>query len=228
MLKHFPLLHGFCGSIKYLKAVSFLLLLTVSLMLPGCSRVVLKLYGMKKIRAVEESKIIRVAEKYNIPLSDNFELDTSYFVNMLSGLSDTVKVCLPPDLKNHSQPLQLMYYDRSGWLQSFHNNCYAGGFPNLKFDRGGTFTTFPPMQRAPVDSLMPLGRQLKSLRPLKGALIPEVEQYDYVVIVFWDIFMGRQSRRLLGFVRENCKLAADKKVKVIYVNIDNAYAVFDR
>lgn len=36
--------------------------------------------------------------------------------------------------------------------------------------------------------------------------------------------MGRQSKRLIGFVQDNVKLATDKRVKIIYVNTDNFFA----
>jgi hypothetical protein len=37
--------------------------------------------------------------------------------------------------------------------------------------------------------------------------------------------MGRQSKRLIHFVQENSKLAKDYKVKIIYVNTDNIFAL---
>lgn len=87
----------------------------------------LGLFGMKNSKSVDESTIIRYANKYNVPLTDNYELDTSYISFLYSH--DTSKY--KSQIKNHYQPLQALYYDNSGHLQSFQVNCYAGGFPNL-------------------------------------------------------------------------------------------------
>jgi hypothetical protein len=65
---------------------------------------------------------------------------------------------------------------------------------------------------------------MKYLKPIFENSKLSVDGYDYIVIVYWNRFMGRQSKRLIHFVQENSKLQKDKKVKIIYVNNDNIFA----
>jgi len=192
-----------------------LITLTFVFGLTGCSSIFTGLYGIKKTKIVDEKTVVRYAKKYNIPSADNYELDTAYFSYLFS--LDTTKY--KSQIKNHYQPLQALYYDNSGHLKSFQVNCYAGGFPNLKWDRNEIMTTFPPKQQAPIDSIVSLETQMKYLKPKLST-----ESYDYIVIVYWNRFMGRQSKRLIRFVQKNIKLENEKKVKLIYANTDNIFA----
>jgi hypothetical protein len=184
--------------------------------LTGCTA----LYGIKENTRVDEKTIVRYANQYNIPIADGYELDTSYFAFLLSH----DKTLYREQINNHYQPLQALYFDKSGQLQSFQINCYAGGFPNLQWNRNGIMTTFPPGKQAPVDSLTPLDVQLKYLKPLSQTVKIAPDQYDYIVVVYWNRFIGRQSKRLIRFVQKNSKLETRKKIKIIYVNNDNLFA----
>ena len=103
-------------------------------------------------------------------------------------------------------------------------NCYTGGFPNLRWDRDDIMTTFPPKQQAPIDSIVPLETHLKYLKSLSKTEKFQTENFDYIVVVHWNRFMGRQSKRLIRFVQDNSILAIDTKMKIIYVNTDNLFA----
>ncbi len=196
-----------------------LLILVLILGLTSCSSIIGLFYGMKNLKKINENTIVRFSKKYDVSQTDNYELDTSYVSFLFSF--DTTKY--KEQVKNHYQPLQALYYDKKGQLISFQINCYAGGFPNLHWNRDNIMTTFPPQQQAPVDSIIPLDIQLKYLRPLSRTNSFSIKNYDYIIFVYWNIFMGRQSKRLIHSVQENCKLSGDKKVKIIYVNTDNFF-----
>jgi hypothetical protein len=204
------------------KPLSIFLLLLVTLIfgLSSCLSIMTKCYGVKKIKPVKEQTILRFANKYNIPKNDLYELDTSYF-NYLFSL-DTSR--FKSQIKNHYQPLQVQYFGNEGFVKTYLVNCYAGGFPNLKWNRNEILTTFPPKQQAPIDSLISLNTQMKFLKPLSQSSTLSIDNFDYVVLVFWNRFMGRQSKRLIHFVQANCKLDLEKKVKIIYVNTDNIFS----
>ncbi|MBS3912866.1 MAG: hypothetical protein KG003_00050 [Bacteroidetes bacterium] len=195
------------------------LALTFLLELTSCTSIFTGLYGMKKTKTVDEKTIARYAKKYNIPSADSYELDTAYSSYLFS--LDTTKHI--SQIKNHYQPLQALYYDNSGQLKSFQVNCYTGGFPNLKWDRNEIMTTFPPKQQAPIDSVVTLETQLKYFKPLSETSKLAIDSYDYIVIVYWNRFMGRQSKRLIHFVQANSKLEKEKKVKILYANTDNIF-----
>lgn len=194
--------------------------LTLIFGLASCTSIFTGLYGMKKTKTVDEKAISRYSKKFNIPTADSYELDTAYFSYLFS--LDTTEY--KSQIKNHYQPLQALYYDKSGHLKSFQVNCYAGGFPNLKWDRNEIMTAFPPKQQAPIDSIVSLETQLKYLNPLSHTSKLSIDSYDYIVIVYWNRFMGRQSKRLIHFVQKNSKLESEKKVKIIYANTDNIFA----
>lgn len=185
----------------------------------SCSTIVEGMYGMKKTKPIDEKSITDYSKKYNIPSADSYEIDTSYLTFLYS--LDTA--LYEKQTHNHYQPLQALYYDKTGNLQSFQINCNAGGFPNLKWDRNEIMTTFPPKQQTLLDSILPFKIQLKYLRPLSQTQSFLAGSYDYIVVVYWSKFMGRQSKRLIHFVQENCKLATDKNVKIIYANSDNIF-----
>lgn len=198
----------------------FILICSVfSFGLTSCASLLTGLYGMKKAKTIDEKTIVRYAKKFNIPTADNYELDTAYFSYLFS--LDTTKY--NSQIKNHYQPLQALYYDKLGQLTSFQVNCYAGGFPNLKWDRNEIMTTFPPKQQAPIDSIVSLDTQIRYLKPLSQNSKIVIDNYDYIIIVYWNRFMGRQSKRLIHFVQENSKLEKEKKVKIIYANTDNIF-----
>jgi len=198
-----------------------ILIFISALGLTSCSSILQGLYGIKSPIEINDKLIIRYSEKYNIPLTDSYKLDTTY----LTYISSLDSINLKEQIKNHYQPLQVLYYDKTGQLESFQVNCYTGGFPNLQWNRGSIMTTFPPQKQAPIDSIIPLNLQLRFLKPLSQTKNISFENYDYIVIVYWSRFMGRQSKRLIEIVQKNYKLAKDYKVKIIYVNNDNIFAL---
>ncbi len=188
--------------------------------LTGCKNVFLGLYGMKMPKEVNEKKILRSGKKYHIPKEDSYQLDTSAYNIYLHSL-DTSK--FKAQIKNHYQPLQALYYDRTGTLKSFQINCYAGGFPNLHWNRNQIFDTFLPKQQAPVDSILPLHEHLRFLVPLSATTEKNPSDTEYFAIIYWNRFMGRQTKRLIRCVQKNANLARDKQLKIIYVNNDNQF-----
>jgi hypothetical protein len=178
-------------------------------------------YGIHNVKEIDEATILKLAKEYNIPEKDSYIIDTTYFSYLYS--LDTTKY--QSQINNHSQPLQALYYSRDGNLQSFHINCFAGGFPNFKWNKDDRFNTFLPKQAAPLDSILPLETQLKYLKPLYHAHKFSRDSFDYVVVVYWNKFTGRQSKRLIQLVQDNAKLSETHKVKIIYVNNDRLFAM---
>jgi hypothetical protein len=196
------------------------MIITFSLIFTGCSASYIALFGIKNLKPLDEKSILKYALKFNIPPEDNFELDTIFASFILSH--DTSQY--GEQMKNHLQPLQALYFDRTGRLHSFHVNCYAGGFPNLNWNWNGSLNQFPPGELAPPDTLLPLNIQLNFLKPLSFSSTFYSEEFDYLIFVYWSRFMGRQSRILIHSIQNNCKLAKHEKVKIIYVNNDNLFS----
>lgn len=174
---------------------------------------------MKKIKELSETEIVKYDSNYSIPENDAYELDSNY-VDFLFSL-DSIKY--ENKQKNHFQPLQALYYDNSGQLVSFHVNCDAGGFPNLKWNRFGAFDTFLLKHQAPVDSILSLRKHLDFLTPIHQSTSTDWSAFDDVVIVHWIRFMGRQGKRLIEIVQKNVGLDTHLNSRVIYVNNDNIF-----
>jgi hypothetical protein len=188
-------------------------------MLQSCSPLLLKTYGLKTIKPLTSEEIIRQGKKYKIPVSEAYELDSTYYTFIKS--LDTNR--LNQVIKDHFQPLQAIYYDKIGQMCSFHINCYCGGFPNLKWNRNGNFDVFLPKQQAPIDSVFTLEKQLSFVQPLAHHDTLNIKSFDYVIVVYWTRYMGRQSKRLIELVQKNARLTNRERVKIIYVNSDNAF-----
>lgn len=189
--------------------------------LTSCSPIVLGLYGIKNPgMSINDNSIEILSKKFNIPLEDSYVLDTAYLSFLFSFDTSHYKA----EIKNHYQPLQVLYYDTIGKLKSFQANCFAGGFPNLRWKKNKILASFPPGEQTPVDSLISLYALLKYLRPLSKTTMFSPDKYEYTVIVFWNRFMGRQSKRLIHFIQENRKLVPNRKVKIIYANNDNIFS----
>lgn len=90
--------------------------------------------------------------------------------------------------------------------------------------RDEIMTTIPPKQQTPPDSILSLEQQLSYIQSLPEANDISIKVYDYIVVVYWNRFMGRQSNRVMHFVQENSKLATKEKIKILYVNTDNFFA----
>jgi len=180
-----------------------------------------KMYGLNTtVTTVNQDNLASLAKEYGVPLSDWFGLDSSFFYFFDSFDREIYREFI----RDHSQPLRVLYFDKSGYAVSFHTNCYAGGFPNLKWNRYGVFNTFVPQTQAPIDSLLTRDTLLSFLQPTLYSKEINFSEYDYLAVVFWGSFMGRQSRRLIRTVQQNAKLAPENlQVRIIYVNLDNFF-----
>ena len=197
---------------------------TTLLTLTSCTKIFSGLYGLKQPKTRATKKIQKFADKYNIPTNNSFVLDTSY-LTFLHKLDTTQRGLA----KNHFQPLQALYFDKTGQLVSYHINCYAGGFPNLQWDRDGLLDTFVPKSQTPVDTLLTFDKQLQFIRTFdnKTLNLTEYSKADNNVVIYWSIFMGRQSKRLIKYIKDNCDLAGGKSVNLLFVNNDNIYGLAD-
>jgi hypothetical protein len=199
----------------------FLVAIAISSLNIGCTKVFTSMYGMKNTRYLNEDEILNYAKKYNIPVENCYQADQSLMKYIFS--LDTANYAV--QIQNHFQSLKALYYNSDGILQSFHVNCYTGGFPNLNWNKHGAFDVFLLKQQAVLDSILPLSKHLSYIKPLSQTKKFNVNDYDYVVLVFWSRHMGRQSKRFIGVVNKNVNLGNNYKVKVLFINNDNIEAI---
>ena len=205
-----------------MKRIPLIIIIPALLSLTSCMTIVQSIFGWKDPKPISESVMNRYAKHFNIPPAANFSLDSSYLHYLFSLDTSLFK----HQAKNHYQPLQALYFNKQGGLTKFYINCYAGGFPTLKWNRDGKLDIFPPGDQAPVDTLLNLDRQLSFLNVTKESVNPDLKSPDYVVFIYWNTFMKRHSRHLIHSIRKNCALSDPDKVKIIYVNNDNFCSCF--
>lgn len=190
----------------------FLFLITFS----SCGKIIYAGYGVKKLKSLSEEDKNKTLDKWNVTEGFRSSLDTNYLIELQQLKNDS---SLHKKLKNHFQPLQAIYFDKNGYPKSMHVNCYAGGWPNLKWNKNGNFDVFPPKQQAPLDTLFTF-EELIGYSESKPAIISDSSEYK--VIIIWNRFMGRQSKRLIRYVNRNITLSPTR-VSVYYLNNDNLY-----
>ena len=194
------------------------LLLSLLLSLSSCTPLVLRTMGMKKPHVPTDEEFYRFGEKWNMSIYFQQTLLPSY-IDEIEKI-DSINPKLAKDLL---QPIQAMYFDASGKLISYHINCYAGGYPNLNWNRNGNFDVFPAKTQAPCDSLMTLSWLLAHLKPVEYPCV-KMKDLDYTVVVFWSRWTGRQSRHLVEYVQKNLKLASkETRIQIMYVNTDEVF-----
>ncbi len=177
--------------------------------------------GVRNPKHLSDLEISKVSSKLKIPNNDSYALDTTYLKFLLS--LDTSKY--KEEQKNHYQPLQALYFDKNGDLKKFYINCYAGGFP-LKWNRNGNLDSFLPKDQAPLDTILNLTKQFSFLRKVNDSNSKLVidNSVDFYVIIYWNNFMRKHSRRLIKLIKENCAKSLQYNVKIIFVNNDAVFA----
>jgi hypothetical protein len=124
---------------------------------------------------------------------------------------------------NHSQPLQIMFFNKEGKLDAFLTNCYCGGFPNFKWNRNNCLDTLPARQVVPLDTLINFDQLITFIHNADNQSVDVIKfgEKDYSIVVFWATYFGRQSKRLINQVERKYRDSEkDKKVAILYINSD--------
>ncbi|MBR5983141.1 MAG: hypothetical protein IK025_05415 [Bacteroidales bacterium] len=194
--------------------------LFLGLLFSSCSSLMFSLMGIKQPAECDLEEIIAYSDKFGIPANSSYFLDTTYLYDLLHfGNNDTI-------LRNNlMQPLQIRFYHKTDTLLSLHLNCTAGGFPNLKWNKRGQLDTIPPKFSVSIDTCLLFSKDLKYLIPIgdNHNTDKDYTTADYNIILFWSVFMNRQSKILIREIQNYQKRFPDKKISILYVNTDNVY-----
>ncbi len=209
----------------------------------SCNTVMIKAIGIKAMKPKSVEQIQRYSKKYKIPNELSFVIDTNSLCERLNAL-DSSQNSVSKDLL---QPLQVRAYSKSndGEMSFFMANCYAGGFPNLDWNNSESFngdllndsinsngkfigfiSAVRDFQMENVDTSFTLRNDLFRLRHLHNDLTVYLYEDDspYIVVVYWTIFMNRQSKRLISLLQD-FQRRSKKEIKLYYINIDNLYHI---
>lgn len=167
-------------------------------------------YGLKKTIPVSKDNIDKISALYEI--KETYVLEKKPYIAFLKSVSKDSSF-----VKNHTQPLQAIYFNENGEMESYYLNCYAGGFPNLIWNKANSLDIFPPKSQTKVDTDFPLDKFLEYFK------IEKSKQKEKYVFLFWNDYLGRQTKRFINEFRNNINKSTNGKVNIIYVNNDNLY-----
>ncbi|MBL7922936.1 MAG: hypothetical protein JNL88_01925 [Bacteroidia bacterium] len=208
---------------KKIRQLPLLLLAGLSMSIFSCTFIAKEMMGVRSIKTLDDKKHRRFLRKLGAPPGNAYSIDTTYLEFI--GMRDTQRT---DEKKNHYQPIQALYFGQQEFPGAWFINCYAGGFPNLQWNRGRFFDTFPPTSAAPVDSLVSFTRLFGHAKPLLKGPLPSVGAgQPYTVVLYWNRFMFRQSRRLHDLVRENLEKSA-APYRILYINNDHLFTGLER
>lgn len=208
-----------------MKARLIVACLFLGLLFSSCSALMYKIMGVKQPYDYDLEEITAYSSKFGIPDSDSYLLDTTY-------MRDILQLCKNDTLlrNNLMQPLQIRFYQRSDTLLSLQLNCTAGGFPNLKWNKHGQLNTIPPNFTVDVDTCILFRKDLGYLIPTSNDCHSSdyYNNADYNIILFWSVFMNRQSKILIREIKDYQKRFPEKKINVLYVNTDKIFSILEK
>lgn len=171
------------------------------------------------------NELEKLRQEFNLPSARTFKLDRSYLRYLFS--LDTLR--FTDQIKNHYQPVQACYYDKSGHLISFHINCYANPVKegeDFYWNQKNAFATFVPMSVAPLDSIISLDKHLSFIKTFDSKPIDTAgySVFDYTAIIHWSKKLYPTGAiKLVKIINENTALAKSKTINIIYVNNDDLW-----
>jgi hypothetical protein len=175
--------------------------------------------GVSEPKVLSKEEIIKAQKKFEIPDSLSFILSENYLKD------EKIDKVLKDKLR---QPLQIRIFHKADSLIIHRVNCEIGGFPNLNWNKYGDFNDIPPVQAryARLDTVFTLRNDLKNLNRLDNnqISIKDFQDADYTMMVYWAVFMKRQSKRLIRQAREIAQKHPEKDIRIYFVNTDHLYA----
>ena len=182
----------------------------------------------------------KVIRKRNLQNEFNLVLDTASYTNAIKNtLKDTLyklasdTSILGQRLKSKAekvanddlQPVQVRLFDSQG-VESFKLvNCYIDKPIQSEWNIRGCFDSFPLHSNDIIQNThtYDLELLLSYTKTLKGKAVKlsDLPKADYYLVVFWNSFMIRPSKKLLATVKQYIAANPDKDIKPIYINNHN-------
>jgi len=187
------------------------------------------------------SEIIQDAKKLHIPIESIYILDTASYRNtILKNLHSNLEVLKSDSTSVDSVSIKKLYKVTNDDLHAtqirFFNgeeaeifklvNCYIDPPIPMNWNVQGCFNSFPP--KVLIESLnthyYDLNFFLSHISNLKGDSVSfsELPKSDYYVIIFWNTFMKRPSRKLIKTINKYIDSYPEYKIVPIFINNQNA------
>lgn len=185
--------------------------------LTGCGA----MFGFKNIQNLDENSYLEFAEFFQIEEFPNYRIDLNKFKSTLNGISDSV-------LKKYvSQPLQIRVFNTDGKIIFSLVNCNVSGFPNLQWNRFGTFDLYPPQLEhyRNVDSVFMLNTDTTNLISVNGKDFPA--DGDLTLVVYFTYAFNKQSKDLIELAKQYSVKFEEHNIQLVFVNMDEYFFLQD-
>lgn len=146
-------------------------------------------------------------------------------VQALEAADSTRKKMIKKGAKDDTQPVQIRMFDKDGGPLFKLVNCYIDPPIPLNWNKHGSFDTFPlqphpdiaPMHHDSLQTFLPYIYSEKS----DSVQMDRLPDADYYIMVFWNKYFLRPSRKLINEVQRYVK-KREEDIAVLYVSNHNA------
>lgn len=225
------------------KSTIYLGLLLFAFLFSGCKLMYRTLLGVDtQPNIMSTEKIAKKSKRYGVDQNANYTLrvEDSYIdtvkayvtkaYDSLDTLTDAVEIArLRKNTSNDLQPVQLRYFNAEGKAIFKMVNCYVDPPIPMKWNVEGSLDQFPP-KTPDIKSLKEdVNQDLDFFLPYivtsdeEELTMADLPNADYYVIIFWNSFFIRPSKKLIKQVKRYHKKHEDENIHVIYVNNHNAH-----
>lgn len=179
----------------------------------GCTPVAKMMIGYKEPTTLSYNDVRDWATHGKLTNVPVYSLDSSYSTYLKSVYVTDHSY----SRKNLNQFIMVMYF-RNDSLISLINNCMVPGFPNLKWNKYGSFDSLPP-KTVYADTLfnkIRLSQLNKCLTPIQQPV--RLNNTGEFLILFANHVFNRQSKRLIKLIN---KKYTSPTLPLVIINNDN-------
>ena len=212
----------------------------IFLIISSCSPITKSILGVKEIKPISDDELIYYSKKNKISNEASYSIDTTMFCSSFANNKELINN--ENALQDIIQPLQIRMF-KYNELIFFHANCYADGGLKLNWNKYNSFNSYPPSDSLKIEvsgkkyktifnsirnyqlknnqSIITLESSLETLNPIFKQNFNS--ENEFVIMVYWSIFLNKQSKKLIQYITKYTHQHKDKKITLIFVNTDNVY-----
>ncbi|MDI1234596.1 MAG: hypothetical protein PSX81_09965 [bacterium] len=145
----------------------------------------------------------------------------NYYAYFDSLTQKSPQIVAQDSFKVLMQPLEAMYFDTLGILESILVNCYA--VPDkfdLNWNTKNRLDFFPPTTHVTFFRHINIYEILKLTNA--GSDVLKLDNGKRKVVIFWNIFLNKQTKIYLKAIQDNLAKAKGE-IQVFFINNDNSF-----
>ena len=205
----YDIAHGLKEKYKDMK-IKLIILLSISssLIIMSCNRIVSSLYGISEPTNTSYSEMVNYLNKNDIDTTMLFTLKQGCFYSLTDSNYNIIKD------DSSCSPIQYrVYKGGAGIFLGSWQICYGS------LDKIGFLNNMPPIDndnRFDFNKKLSFSNDVQIVSPIYTP-IPDISQYDYVIIAFWADYLGKRSRNMLLSLQDYIK--EHKEMKILLMKV---------